>query len=512
LLLLVVVAHFWQWLGSLNLKASAKRLGVVFLNKAFSIESKMKAGLLKLRQSVHEAKHTSIQPVYDSLPHLSDGQIKERLEEILRLDSRREKIGRDGGNYYFSAKDGHREFVESMASRFLYTNIMHFDSCCGAQLLENELINFFGKLLHAPKSFVGTCTFGGTESLLLAMLSYRELGLRQGIKDPEIVCFESAHVGFFKAAFYFKINLRVAPIDEKTGEGDVDQLMSLVNENTVAIILSGGTYAHGVVDRVAEVNQRIKDTNIWIHVDSCLGGFMSVCSSLRKDGRISTIDFRLSRVGTISIDPHKYGEGPKGCSIIIYHDEEIKKAGIFVKNDWNGGIYATPALPGSRGAAPFVGAWVSMVRMGMEGILKTYDELVETRENLLRDLRSIPEIEVIGRCNSGVVSFGTKKSSGISIFGLNEELKAFNWKLSLMQRPFCIHVTISRNNKDQLPQMKSDLLKCIEKMRQKPNTGKDTMYAVLYGSLVKLPDADMIDDALKTAIVEINRLHVDQSQ
>lgn len=496
----------WEWLGGLNLKGTARRGGLWLLNKLFRIDGKFREGIAKLRVEVQKAKATPIVPVYDKLHKLTDDEIKGRLEAVLAQDSQRERVGREGGNYYFSSLDGHREFVQGLAGQFLYTNVMHFDSARGTMLIENELISFFLDLLNAPKGAVGTCTFGGSESIMLAMLSYRELGRQRGIKDADIVLFESAHVAFFKAAFYFGIRLTVVPCSQETGEGSIDELMAKVSESTVAIVLSGGTYAHGTVDPVWEANERLRHSDIWIHVDSCLGGFMSVCSSIRKDGFIPPIDFRLSRVGTVSIDPHKYGEGPKGCSVLLFRNEELKKNSLFVKADWNGGLYATSSMPGSRGAAPAVGAWISLVRQGKEGILKTYDEIVKARESLLKDLKSIPEVYVIGKCVNGIVSFGVTKESGVNVFAVGEALKESKWHLSMMQRPFAFHITITRNNIGQLPSLKADLMKAIERARKNPSSGKKSMYGELYGSVVRLPDSRMIDDVLKTSIVEINKL------
>lgn len=497
---------FWEWLSGLNPREKARRGGLWLLNKAFGIDAKVRAGIAKLRLEVHKAKATPITPVFEKLPKLSDAEIKARLEAVLAEDGQREKLGREGGNYYFSAVDGHREFVQELAGRFLYTNVMHFDSARGALMTENELISFFQDLLHSPKDGVGTCTFGGSESIMLAMLSYRELGRKRGLADPDIVLFESAHVAFFKAAFYFGIRLTVVPCSHSTGEGDIEELLGKVSEGTVAVVLSGGTYAHGAVDAVWEANERLKHSDVWIHVDSCLGGFMSVCSAMRRDGFIPPIDFRQSRVGSISIDPHKYGEGPKGCSVLLFRNEELKKLSIYVKADWNGGLYATPSMPGSRSSAPVVGAWISLVRQGKEGLLRTYDEIVKAREALLKDLDSIPEVSIVGKCLSCVVSFGITKESGVDIFAVGEGLKDSKWHLSMMQRPFAFHITITRNNIGQLPALKADLVQAIAKARKNPSSGKKSMYGELYGSVVRLPDGRMIDDVLKTSIVEINRL------
>jgi len=507
--ILILLSKFlFDFYRQLEIKAFFKHIGILLINRALNIDEKVRKGIADMRKEVHKAKATSIQPVYDSLPTLTEAQIRERIRQVQEIDSVREKIAKEGGNYYYDVKDTHKDFVCSIASQFLYTNIMHFDACKGSQLLENELINFFGELLNAPSTFVGNSTFGGTESILLSMLAYRELGYKRGIKDPEIVMFESGHVAFCKAAFYFKIKVTRVRVSEETGLGSVDELLAHTNENTVVIVLSGGTYAHGAVDQVQEVSDRIMDTDILIHVDSCLGGFMSSCSALRKDGKIPPIDFRVAKVSTISIDPHKYGESPKGSSIVLFRNEELKKMSIFIYKDWTGGLYATPGIPGSRGCAPLVGAWVSLVKNGKQGILSTYDLICKTRESLLRDLRSIPEIRVIGNPISCVVSFTTHKRSGISLFDLHDFLTDAKWHLSMMQKPYCLHITITKNNVETLRTLKDELVSIIQKCRSNPNKGKNSVYSVLYGSLVKLPDESMIEDTLKTSVVEINRLKI----
>ena len=506
ILLIISLKFLFNCLAGLEIKAFFRRVYLKTIDKLFNIEAQVQTGMTLMRKEVHKAKLTSIVPVYDSLPHLTEAQIRDRIAQVQEIDSVRPNQAKEGGNYYYDAKSNHKDFVSSLAANFLYTNIIHFDACTGSQLLENELINFFAVLLNAPTSFVGNTTFGGTESICLSMLAYRELGYSKGIKNPEILMFESAHIAFRKAAFYFKIAFKLVKVSHDTGLGNVEELLSEINANTVVIILTNGTYAHGVIDQIQEVSDRIMDTDIHIHVDSCLGGFMSCCSAMRQDNKIPVVDFRVSKVSTISIDPHKYGEAPKGCSILLFRNEELKKHSIFINIDWNGGLYATPSMPGSKGCAPFVGAWISMVKNGKEGLLASYDIISECRDSLVKDLRSIPEIKIIGDPNSCVVSFTTRPKSGISLFDLLEFLADAKWHLSMMQRPICLHVTITKNNVESLRTLKKDIMAAIEKTRKHPNKGKGSMYSVLYGSLIKLPDGAMIEDTLKTSVVEINRL------
>jgi sphinganine-1-phosphate aldolase len=505
---LFVVYLGYKLLRFLNPAKKLKRVGLTVLDKAFGISGKVEKGLMEIRKEVHKVKTVPLEVTYSSVPKLSDQEIIERLEKIKAVDRKKELEAKQGGNYYFSNKEDNREFVSKLAANFFYTNPMHFDSSPGSQLIENELIRFMLELANAPKGAVGTTTTGGTESILLAMLAYRELGLKKGINDPEILVPDSAHVAFLKAAFLFKIKVNLIKVSEETGAYEVKQFLNAITRNTVAVICSAGTYAHGVIDPISEINKALQNTDIWIHVDSCLGGFLSTGSMLKGDGRLPVVDFRLSRVGSISMDPHKYGESPKGCSVIMFRTDELKKCSLFYYLDWNGGIYATPSIPGSRTAAAYVGAWVSMARLGKEGLVRNYDMIIKTLDSVVAMVEEFPELRVIGDPKICVVSFTARKDSGVSIFDIQETIKKDGWDLSVTQKPYAIHITITKNNMENLlNNFRPSLKKAIEYAKSKPNCGKDSFYNVFYGSLLKLPDNDMIENAIKTLIVEVNRLN-----
>ena len=505
-----VIYLAYRMLLGLKIARRAKRLGLDVLNLALGIRGKMAQGIVQLKKDVHKAKLISISPVFSSLPKLTDAEIIERLEKVRSFDRIKEDTGKQGANYFHSRTEGTKDFVSNLSKDFFYTNPMHFDSCPGSQLIENELIRFMLELNNAPKGSVGTTTTGGTESLLLAMLTYREYGYKQGIAEPEVIMPESAHAAFLKAAFLFKIKIRLLPCNQDTGEVTVKQYLKAINSSTVAVVCSGSTWAHGAIDPVEELSQALQNTDIWIHVDNCLGGYMSTASALKGDNRIPVIDFRNSRVGTISVDPHKYGESPKGCSLILFRNDTLKKHSLFHYMNWNGGIYATPSLPGSRSAAAYVGAWVSIVRLGKEGLIANYDDLVATMDQVVEDLKSCPEIKVIGTPKSCVVTFTVTQQSKLTIFDIHEALKKDGWDLPMMQKPFAIHITVTRHNMHNLrTKFRNSMKQAIEYARSRPDCSNGSFNRAIYCSLLKVPDGDMVEDAIKTLLVEINKLSID---
>ena len=76
------------------------------------------------------------------------------------------------------------------------------------------------------------------------------------------------------------------------------------------------------------------------------------------------INFKLKGISSISLDTHKYGNTLKGSSIILYRNYDIKKYQHFINKDWNGGIYCTPTIMGSKSGGLIAAAWASIYIYG----------------------------------------------------------------------------------------------------------------------------------------------------
>ena len=88
----------------------------------------------------------------------------------------------------------------------------------------------------------GLLSSGGTESILIAAIAYRELANQRGITRPEIICSSSAHGAIHKACHYFGINLVMVPLEYDTGirglQLRAEQVQSRITKNTIAIYAS----------------------------------------------------------------------------------------------------------------------------------------------------------------------------------------------------------------------------------------------------------------------------------
>jgi glutamate/tyrosine decarboxylase-like PLP-dependent enzyme len=97
-----------------------------------------------------------------------------------------------------------------------------------------------------------------------------------------------------------------------------------VTDNTILVVGSAPSYAHGVVDPIPELGRLALDRGILLHVDACVGGFM--LPYYRRLGQtFPDFDFSVPGVTSISMDFHKYGYTPKNASMVLYRSRELRR-------------------------------------------------------------------------------------------------------------------------------------------------------------------------------------------
>ena len=136
--------------------------------------------------------------------------------------------------------------------------------CPSATRFEGEIVAMTLDLMHAEAvashhpndTPCGSVTSGGTESIITALLAYRDkFRAERGIKAPEIILPETAHPAFDKGAHLFGIEVVRAPVDPATTLVDVDFVRAHINENTVVLVGSAGNYPYGTIDPIAELSE-----------------------------------------------------------------------------------------------------------------------------------------------------------------------------------------------------------------------------------------------------------------
>lgn len=87
------------------------------------------------------------------------------------------------------------------------------------------------------------------------------------------------------------------------------------------LVGSAPNFPYGTMDNITAIANLGLAHNIPVHVDSCLGGFLTAFMA-EAGYPVPISDFALPGVTSISVDTHKYGFTPKGSSVILYRDKK----------------------------------------------------------------------------------------------------------------------------------------------------------------------------------------------
>ena len=404
-------------------------------------------------------------PVVRSFPRTGRprAEVLSEIDEMSEVEDSPYHEGRISGSIY-SGDEAHYAFLNEVFGHYSHANVLQRDMYPSATRFEGEIIAMTADLLHAPEP-CGVLTSGGTESLMNPLLVYREWGRARGITQPNVVMPTTAHPALDKGAHYFGIELRKAAVTDQF-VADMDSVRSLVDENTVALVGSAGTYPHGAIDPIDELSALAVERGINLHVDGCLGAFILAWGE-DLGYPVPVFDFGLPGVTSISADTHKYGFGLKGSSVLLYRNSDLRRLQYFIVPDWTGGLYTSPGMSGSRSGGVIAAAWAAMVTLGREGYLAIAADIFRTAAELRSVIEAHDELQLLGHSFFNV-AFTTTEASGLDIFLVNDFLATRRWRLNGLQRPAAVHFCVTRPNTQPgvIDRFATDLALAVESARE----------------------------------------------
>lgn len=395
-----------------------------------------------------------------------------------------------------SESEGHFSLINEACSMFAHTNPLHMDVFQSVARYEAEVIAMTAALLGSKDKasggqICGNMTSGGTESILMAVKSSRDyMRAEKGITKPEMIIPASAHSAYDKAAQYFNIKLWRVPVNNEF-KADVKGIKRCINKNTILIVGSAPGYPHGIIDPIEELGKLAMSYGICLHVDLCLGGF--VLPFARKIGYpIPPFDFTVQGVTSISSDVHKYGLAPKGTSVVLYRNHEIRKHQFVAVTEWTGGLYVSPTVAGSRPGGLIAGAWAAMMALGEEGYLQNTRQIMEASKKIVEGTKDIPELFIVGKPDMTVVAFG---SNVVDIFEVNDIMSTKGWHLNALQRPNSVHICVTLQHVAVVDEFLRDLRDSVKTVKENPGPINGGL-APIYGAAGKMPDRGTVQELL----------------
>ena len=368
---------------------------------------------------------------------------------------------------YFGGEEA-SELIKDAYTMFFSENGLNPTAFPSLRQFETEVVSMSAGLLGGDEQVVGNMTSGGTESILMAVVTAREWARanKPHISEPEMVLGVSVHPAFEKAAHYFGVKAVHVPVGDDF-RVDVEAMAAAITPNTILIVGSAPAYPHGIVDPIREIAILALQHQILCHVDSCVGGFM--LPFVRKLGyTVPDFDFQVPGVTSISADLHKYAYAAKGASVILYRNREIRRHQLFAYMDWPGGIYASAAMSGTRPGGAIAAAWAILNYLGEAGYLEITRKVMETAVILRNGIQNIPNLKIIGAPHMSIMAIA---SDTLNVYEIGDEMAARGWFIDRQQFPATLHITINQVHVTKADQFLSDLAESAAKVR-KPSLQK----------------------------------------
>lgn len=370
-----------------------------------------------------------------------------QIREMAAAEDQRWENGKCSGTIYCGDHE-HYDFLNEVFSCFSHVNALQRDMCLSMNRFESEIIAMTLDMLHGEaveqhnpaQKACGALGFGGTESILNAVLAYRNKAQQErGVTHPQMIWPDTAHPAFHKGAHLFGLELIVAPTDPVTTQVDVDFVRDHINERTAMVVASAGNYPYGTIDPIQELSDVALEKNACLHVDGCLGGWILPWGQELGYPHIPVFDFRLPGVTSISADTHKYGYGLKGTSVLAWRDKSLRQYHYYMLTDWKGGAYASPGLAGSRSGGLIAATWASMAHLGKQGFQARAKKIFDTAFAMQDAVKSHDALRLMGQ-PTFCFSF---TSDQFNIYHVNDLMASRGWRFNGQQNPSAIHMCVT---------------------------------------------------------------------
>ncbi|KAB8187037.1 pyridoxal phosphate-dependent decarboxylase family protein [Microbispora catharanthi] len=376
----------------------------------------------------------------------------------------------------------HRAYAE-----MLEVNMLDPTAFPSMVALERQVVGAVAELLGRPGA-PGIFTSGGTESIMLAVKAARDA--RPGA--TRVVLPVTAHPAFHKAAHYLGMEIVPVPVDPVTYRASVPAFEAELDDRTALAVVSAPSYPQGVVDPVEEVAALAAARGVPCHVDACVGGWL--LPWLREAGAaIPPFDLSVPGVTSISCDLHKFGYAPKGASVLLFRDPELRRRAYFASAAWPGYTIINATVQSSRSAGPLGGAWATLQALGREGYLELGCRTLEATRRLAEGVGKIPGLRVLGKPEAALVAIAG--SSQVDVFVLADEARRLGWflqpQLSYAGIPANIHVTVTGVTLAGVDAMLEVIAEAAEAARRRGPAEVPEGLPELIASL----DLDALDDA-----------------
>jgi glutamate/tyrosine decarboxylase-like PLP-dependent enzyme len=234
-------------------------------------------------------------------------------------------------------------------------------------------------------------------------------------------------------------------VDPGTGRAVPTAMTAAIADDTVLVVASAPSYAHGVVDPVTQIATAAQAAGVRCHVDACIGGWL-LPFLRRDDPELPAFSFLVPGVTSISVDLHKYGFTPKGVSLLLHRDAALRRPQFFATAAWPGYTMINSTMQSTKSGGPLAAAWAVTRMIGDEGYLALARRVRDGQQALVSAVNTeFDHLRVLGTPDASLVALAG--DAEVDVFTVCDELLARGWyaqpQLSFGRFPATLHISIS---------------------------------------------------------------------
>ncbi len=429
-----------------------------------------------------------------------------RQDVLARLaDYRAGDLAARGGRTFAYVYDAGRPDVDALSHEVYadFLDVNGLDPTVFPSLLrmENEVVAIAAEHLGGGPDTVGSFTSGGTESIILAVKAARDLARadRPEVTAPAVVMPTTAHAAFQKACHYLGVTAVLVDVDPVTFRADVAKTRAAITDQTVLIVGSAASYAHGVVDPITELGQLALETGTLLHVDGCIGGWL--LPYFRELGvDVPAFDLSVPGVTSLSVDLHKYAYAPKGASVVLYSDPGTRLKQFYACADWTGYTMINATVQSTKSGGPLAAAWATLHAVGEQGYRELAATTLRATQQLVEGIDGVEGLRVLGRPEMALVALAADGADPVDVFEVCDEMAVRGWyvqaQLGYRDLPANIHLTLTAVSEQHVPTLLSDLVESVAKAR----TSATPLDPGLVEAVRSLDPDELADDVLGTLL------------
>jgi sphinganine-1-phosphate aldolase len=151
--------------------------------------------------------------------------------------------------------------------------------------------------------------------------------------------------------------------------------------------------------------------------------------------------FGTPGITTIGVSVSKYGLGFTGTAVLLYRTRKLRKCQYYCFSTWNGGMYATPNLAGSRYSTAISASWAKMLTVGEKGYADRAEKIMIATTKLREALLILKNhIQVLTPTSLSILAFRLRRRD---TYDMADFLRSKGWDVTNVVNPSAISYAIT---------------------------------------------------------------------